>query len=63
MKVRVLKSSGETGFRSAGTVYELSGMLAKAFIKAGLVEDAAAPADKPKPKPKPKRKPAAKKKA
>lgn len=59
MKVRVLKSSGETGFRSAGTVYELSGMIAKAFIKAGLVEDASSPSAKPKRK----RKPAAKKKA
>jgi hypothetical protein len=61
MKVRVLKSAGQTGFRTIGSVFEVNTMSAKILIREGLVEDADAPVAKPKPKPK--RKTAAKKKA
>ena len=59
MKVRVLKSAGETGFRAIGSVYEVPTMRAKLMVKAGLVESAEKPAPEP---PKPKRKAPAKKK-
>ena len=54
MKVRVLISNGQTGFRPVGTDYMLLKDIDEQFIKLGYVKKAVA--DKPKPKPKPKKK-------
>ncbi len=49
MKVKVIISTGQTGFRSVGNEYELPNAVAKVYIEKGYVEAVKAPA-KPKPK-------------